>query len=180
MSKLLTSIDEKTQKFIEAQQMFFVATAASDGKINLSPKGTDSFRIIGPNQVVWLNLTGSGNETAAHILQNNRMTIMMCAFDGKPNIMRIYGSAKAIYEQDPEWTTHAPLFKENTGARQIFLVEVEQIQHSCGMAVPLYDFVEHRDLLDIAHDKKGRQKVKEYWKEKNMVSLDGLPTGQKI
>ncbi|MEP2026982.1 MAG: pyridoxamine 5'-phosphate oxidase family protein [Reichenbachiella sp.] len=180
MSKLIASIDEKTRTFIEAQQMFFVATAASDGKINLSPKGTDSFRIINPKQVAWLNLTGSGNETAAHILETNRMTIMMCAFDGKPNIMRIYGMAKAIYEQDAEWSTYAPLFKANTGARQIFLVEVEQIQHSCGMAVPLYDFVEHRDLLDIYHDKKGREKVKEYWKEKNMVSLDGLPTGQKI
>lgn len=180
MSKLITSIDEKTKSFIEAQQMFFVATAAADGKINLSPKGTDSFRIISPTQVAWLNLTGSGNETAAHILANNRMTIMMCAFDGKPNIMRIYGTAKAIYEQDAEWATYGPLFKENTGARQIFLVEVEQIQHSCGMAVPLYDFVEHRDLLDIYHDKQGREKVKKYWEEKNMTSLDGLPTGQKL
>ncbi|MEP3389322.1 MAG: pyridoxamine 5'-phosphate oxidase family protein [Reichenbachiella sp.] len=180
MSKLITSIDEKTKSFIEAQQMFFVATAAADGKINLSPKGTDSFRIISPTQVAWLNLTGSGNETAAHILANNRMTIMMCAFDGKPNIMRIYGSAKAIYEQDEEWATYGPLFKANTGSRQIFLVDVQHIQHSCGMAVPLYDFVEHRDLLDIYHDKKGRQKVKAYWEEKNMTSLDGLPTGQKL
>lgn len=180
MSKLITSIDEKTKQFIEAQQMFFVATAASEGKINLSPKGTDSFRIISPTKVAWLNLTGSGNETAAHILESNRMTIMMCAFEGKPNIMRIYGSAKAIYEHDEEWKTYGPLFKENTGSRQIFLVDVEHIQHSCGMAVPLYDFVEHRDLLDIYHDKQGREKVKNYWKEKNMVSLDGLPTGQKL
>lgn len=180
MSKFLTSIDEKTEKFILEQQMFFVATAATNGRINLSPKGTDSFRIINSKQVAWLNLTGSGNETAAHILESNRMTIMMCSFEGKPNIMRIYGSAKAIYEQDPEWATYGHLFKENTGSRQIFLVDVEHIQHSCGMAVPLYDFVEHRDLLDIAHDKKGREKVKEYWKDKNMVSIDGLPTGQKL
>ncbi|MEO9964464.1 MAG: pyridoxamine 5'-phosphate oxidase family protein [Reichenbachiella sp.] len=180
MAKFLTSIDDNTRAFIEAQQMFFVATAASSGKINLSPKGLDSFRIISPNQVAWLNLTGSGNETAAHILETNRMTIMMCAFDGKPNIMRIYGIAKAIYEQDKEWSQYGQLFEKNTGARQIFLVDIESIQHSCGMAVPLLDFVEHRDLLNIAHDKKGRDKVKEYWQEKNMVSLDGLPTGQKV
>ena len=180
MSKLITAIDEKTKKFIESQRMFFVATAATNGKINLSPKGSDSFRIINSKQVAWLNLTGSGNETAAHILENNRMTIMMCAFEGKPNIMRIYGSAKAIYEQDPEWEQFSSLFEENTGSRQIFLVDIDHIQHSCGMAVPLYDFVDQRDLLDIYHDKKGREKVKEYWKEKNMVSLDGLPTGQKL
>lgn len=180
MSKLITSIDEKTRKFIEAQKMFFVATAASTGKVNLSPKGLDSFRIISPTKVAWLNLTGSGNETAAHILETNRMTIMMCAFDGKPNIMRIYGSAKAIYEQDEEWETYGHLFEEKTGSRQIFVVDIEHIQHSCGMAVPQYDFVADRELLNIAHDKKGRQKVKEYWQEKNMVSLDGLPTGQKV
>lgn len=180
MSKLLTSIDAKTKEFIEAQQMFFVATAASSGKINLSPKGLDSFRIINEHTVAWLNLTGSGNETAAHILETNRMTIMMCAFEGKPNIMRIYGTARAIYEQDAEWSTYGPLFDSNTGARQIFIVQVEHVQHSCGMAVPLYEFAQHRDLLNIAHDKKGRAKVKEYWKEKNMVSLDGLPTGQKV
>ncbi|MEP2512382.1 MAG: pyridoxamine 5'-phosphate oxidase family protein [Reichenbachiella sp.] len=180
MSKLLTSIDDKTRKFIESQQIFFVATAASSGKVNLSPKGLDSFRILGPNKVAWLNLTGSGNETAAHILETNRMTIMMCAFEGKPNILRLYGSARAIYEQDPEWKDYGPLFGPNTGSRQIFLVEVEHVQHSCGMAVPIYDFVEHRDLLNISHDKKGREKVKDYWREKNMLSLDGFPTGQKV
>lgn len=180
MAKFLTSIDEKTQQFIEAQKMFFVATAASSGKVNLSPKGLDSFRIISPKQVAWLNLTGSGNETAAHILETNRMTIMMCAFEGKPNIMRIYGSAKAIYEQDESWKKYSPLFEENTGARQIFVVDIEQIQHSCGMAVPEYEFVADRELLNIAHEKKGRDKVKQYWQDKNMVSLDGLPTGQKV
>lgn len=178
--KLLTAIDDKTQAFIEAQKIFFVATAASTGKVNLSPKGLDSLRIISPTKIAWLNLTGSGNETAAHILETNRMTLMMCAFEGKPNILRIYGSAKAIYENDPEWNEFGILFEKNTGSRQIFIVDIELIQHSCGMAVPLYDFVSHRDLLDIAHDKKGRDKVKEYWKEKNMVSLDGLPTGQKL
>ncbi|UXX78995.1 pyridoxamine 5'-phosphate oxidase family protein [Reichenbachiella carrageenanivorans] len=180
MGKLLPSIDEHTLQFIKTQKMFFVATAATTGKVNLSPKGSDSFRVLSPNQVAWLNLTGSGNETAAHLLENNRMTIMMCAFEGKPNIMRLYGTAKAIYEQDPEWTTYSPLFEDNTGARQIFLMEVNQVQHSCGMAVPLYDYIEQRDLLDKTHDKLGREKVKEYWKAKNMVSLDGLPTGQKI
>jgi hypothetical protein len=180
MPDLSQEIDEKTENFISQQKMFFVATAADEGKINLSPKGLDAFRIIDPKTVVWLNMTGSGNETAAHLLANNRMTIMMCAFEGKPNIMRIYGSAIAIYEGDKDWATYYSLFEDFTGARQIFKVSIEAVQHSCGMAVPKYEFREQRDLLNIAHDKKGREKVKSYWQEKNTTSLDGLATGQKI
>lgn len=180
MGKLITELDIKTEEFIKNQKMFFVATSPTEGKINLSPKGLDAFRIINNQTVAWLNLTGSGNETAAHLLDDNRMTIMMCAFEGKPNIMRIYGHARVIYEQDGEWDGYYQLFEAQTGARQIFIIEIEHIQHSCGMAVPLYQFHENRDLLNKSHNKKGREKVKQYWQDNNIISLDGKPTGQKI
>ena len=120
MGKFYTSINKRVQTFIEAQKIFFVATAPKTGRINLSPKGMDSFRILNENRVLWLNVTGSGNETAAHILEDDRITIMFCAFEGNPNILRLYGTAKAIHPKDASWKNVVSLFPKIPGTRQIF------------------------------------------------------------
>ena len=176
MSKLYTEIPKKLQQFIENQKMFFVATATADGRINLSPKGMDSLRVLDPNRLAWLNVTGSGNETAAHVQENPRMTIMFTAFEDNPLILRVYGTAKAVHKEDPEWQLLFPLFPSLPGARQIFDLNVDLVQTSCGMAVPLYDYVGEREQLNTWAEKKGEKGVKAYWKETNRVSLDGKPT----
>ncbi|MXY26754.1 pyridoxamine 5'-phosphate oxidase family protein, partial [Candidatus Poribacteria bacterium] len=139
MAKLYTEIPQKLQQFIENQKIFFVATATADSRINLSPKGMDSLRVVGPNRVIWLNVTGSGNETAAHVQENPRMTIMFTAFEDDPLILRIYGTAKTIHKNDTEWQQLSPLLPSLPGARQIFDLNVDLVQTSCGFAVPLYD-----------------------------------------
>lgn len=176
MSQLYKTITPKIQQFIENQKMFFVATATADSRINLSPKGMDSLRVVNPNRVIWLNLTGSGNETAAHVQENPRMTLMLNSFDEKPLILRLYGTAKAIHDDDPDWQVFFPLFPSHPGARQIFDMKVDLVQTSCGTAVPLYEFVGEREQLNTWAEKKGEDGIKEYWKEKNKVSLDGKPT----
>ena len=176
MSKLYTEIPKKLQQFIENQKVFFVATATADGRINLSPKGMDSLRVLDPNRLAWLNVTGSGNETAAHVQENPRMTIMFTAFEDNPLILRVYGTAKAVHKEDPEWQLLFPLFPSLPGARQIFDLNVDLVQTSCGMAVPLYDYVGEREQLNTWAEKKGEEGVKAYWKETNRVSLDGKPT----
>ena len=177
MGKQYNSLTENQIKFIEEQKMFFVATAGPEGKINLSPKGMDSFRVIGPNQVIWLNVTGSGNETAAHVALNPRMTIMFNAFDGKPEILRLYGNAVAVHHNDEKWSHFISYFPENRASRQIFDVEIEMVQSSCGFGVPLYEYQGERSLLDSWADKKSDEELLEYWETKNKVSLDGLDTG---
>lgn len=176
MSKLYKSISPKLQQFIKNQKIFFVATATADSRINLSPKGMDSLRVVNPNRVIWLNLTGSGNETAAHIQEDPRMTIMFTAFEDNPMILRLYGNARAIHNDDDDWKILYPLFTSNPGARQIFDLNVDMVQTSCGFAVPIYNYVGDRELLDKWAMKKGKEGVKEYWKEKNQVSLDGKST----
>jgi hypothetical protein len=172
-----TELNKLHIKFIGRQKIFFVATAASKGRVNLSPKGFDSFRILNENQVAWLNVTGSGNETAAHVLDNPRMTVMFCAFEGKPVILRLYGKAKAYYQRDDEWQTYAPLFDILSGTRQIFVMNVDLVQTSCGMGIPLYGYKSQRkELVDWAEE-KGEAGVEEYWRKKNQFSIDGLPTG---
>jgi len=176
MAKLLNSITTEHRKFIEKQKIFFVATAAKTGNVNLSPKGMDSLRVINENQVVWLNLTGSGNETAAHLIQNNRMTIMFCAFEGKPLILRLYGTAKIFHPRDNEFQQYINLFEENVGARQIVEMKVNMTQTSCGYAVPFMDFKEERTILNNWAKKQGKLKIETYWKEKNTTSIDGFET----
>lgn len=163
--------------FIEAQTVFFVATAGREGHINLSPKGLDTLRVLDERRIAWLNLTGSGNETAAHLRLAPRMTLMFCAFTGKPLILRAYGSARAVHCTDPQWETLATLFPATPGARQVILMDIELVQTSCGFGVPLMDFVEHRSTLVDWASKKGEAGIRRYWAEKNAVSLDGLPTG---
>ncbi len=176
MSKFYTKITSRVQKFMEAQKMFFVATAPNSGRINLSPKGMDSFRVVNENRILWLNLTGSGNETAAHILENNKITLMFCAFEGNPNILRIYGKGKVIHPKDTEWKDVISLFPEIPGARQIFDITVESAQDSCGMSIPFYEYKGDRNQLNDWAIAQGEEKVKQYWKDKNQTSIDGLPT----
>lgn len=176
MGKKLESITSELKEFIENQKLFFVGTAANEGRVNLSPKGTDSFRVINENKIVWLNLTGSGNETAAHLLLNNRMTIMFCAFEGKPLILRLYGKATIFHKRDTSFQEYAKLFPSNNGARQIIEMDVDLVQTSCGFAVPYLDFVSERNTLDSWAEKQGIDGIEKYWEEKNTKSIDGFET----
>ncbi len=176
MGKKYTKISTEHQEFIKQQHLFFVGTAAADGNVNVSPKGMDSFRVIDENKVVWLNLTGSGNETAAHLLKNNRMTIMFCAFTGKPLILRLYGTAKIYHPRDKEYLEHIDLFPTTPGSRQIIVMEVDLVQSSCGFAVPFMDFKEDRTVLKDWAEKQGQDKIENYWEEKNTQSIDGFET----
>ena len=176
MAQQYSEISDKLQQFIENQKIFFVGTATADSRINISPKGMDSLRILDKNRVVWLNTTGSGNETSAHVQENPRMTIMFAAFEGKPVILRVYGNAKVIHKNDPEWKELLPLFDPIPGARQVFDLTVDLVQTSCGMAVPFFDYVEERELLNNWAVKKGEEGLTEYWQQKNQISIDGKPT----
>lgn len=176
MGRRLQHITPELKDFIERQKIFFVGTAASEGRVNVSPKGTDSFRVIGENKIVWLNLTGSGNETAAHLLKNSRMTIMFCAFEGKPMILRLYGSAKVYHERDNEFHEFLKLFTENLGSRQIIEMHIDLVQISCGFAVPFMEFKEERTILNDWAKKQGKEKINDYWVKKNTQSLDGFET----
>lgn len=176
MGKKYESITSEQVEFIKKQKIFFVGTAASDGRVNVSPKGTDSFRVMDENKIVWLNLTGSGNETAAHLLKNSRMTIMFCAFEGNPLILRLYGNAKIYHNRDKEYYEYIGLFPENRGSRQIIEMDVDLVQTSCGFAVPFMDYKEERTTLNSWADKKGKEGIEEYWKNKNTISIDGFET----
>ncbi len=176
MGQQYTEISDKLIHFIEQQKIFFVGTATEDSRVNISPKGMDSLKVMDKNRVIWLNVTGSGNETAAHIQQLPRMTIMFTAFEGNPMILRLYGEAKAIHVNDPEWEDLYSLFNPIPGARQIFDVSVDLVQTSCGMAVPFYDYAGDRDQLKDWATKKGDAGIKQYWEQKNQLSLDGIPT----
>ncbi|RCS26059.1 pyridoxamine 5'-phosphate oxidase family protein [Polaribacter sp. WD7] len=176
MSKLYTKITSRLQSFIEAQKIFFVATAPNSGRINLSPKGMDSFRVLSENRVLWLNVTGSGNETAAHLLVNNRITIMFCAFEKAPNILRLYGKGKEIKEGDASWNALIQLFPETPGTRQIFDITIESAQTSCGMSIPFFEYKGERNELNTWAVEQGKEGIKKYWAAKNQESIDGLPT----
>ena len=176
MGKQYSALNDSLMTFIARQKLFFVATAVANGRVNLSPKGMDSLRVVGDDRVVWLNVTGSGNETAAHVQVDPRMTIMFCAFEGDPMILRLYGNAKVIHPRDPEWETLSARLPPLPGARQIFDLTIDLVQSSCGMAVPLFDYVEDRDQLNAWAEKKGDAAVRQYWRDKNRTSLDGLPT----
>lgn len=178
MAKFFAGIDAEHADFITRQHMFFVATAPDHGRINISPKGLDGcFTLLGPNRVAFLNLTGSGNETAAHLRQNGRITLMFCAFEGAPRILRLYGTGRAIHPRDGEWADLAPRFTAHEGARQIVLVEVASVNTSCGFGVPLMDFRGQRELLPAWAAKKGAEGLEAYRQEKNARSFDGLDTG---
>ncbi len=177
MGQRYDHIPEAQIEFIARQKIFFVGTAGgADTRVNISPKGMDSFRVLSPNRVMWLNVTGSGNETAAHLLENARMTLMFCALEGKPLILRLYGTATAIHPRDASWEEHYSRFAPLPGARQIFDLAVELVQTSCGMAVPFFDYREEREQLSDWARTKGTDGISDYWTQKNQLSLDGKPT----
>lgn len=177
MSERFPELAPKHTDFIKSQHLFFVGSAGAEGFVNLSPKGMDSLRVLSPNRLVWLNLTGSGNETAAHVLENGRMTLMFCSFDKQPLILRVYGKAEVIYPRHDSWASLVEHFPNYTGARQIFDLSIELVQTSCGFAVPFFEFKGERQTLTHWADKRGTEGVKDYWKAKNRVSLDGKDTG---
>lgn len=177
MATFFPEINPELTDFIHRQHIFFVATAPANGRVNLSPKGMDSLRVLNPERIIWLNLTGSGNETAAHVLENGRMTLMWCAMEGAPLILRVYGTARAIHPSEEDYETLASQLPEWPGARQIFDLKVEQVQTSCGYAVPFMDFREDRMHLVEVTAKKGEKAMEEYRQLKNRVSIDGLDTG---
>ncbi|MCK4739155.1 MAG: pyridoxamine 5'-phosphate oxidase family protein [Deltaproteobacteria bacterium] len=176
MGKLHEKLDKKMIEFIEAQKLFFVTTAPTNGRLSLSPKGLDTLRVLGENKIAYLDLTGSSSETAAHLRENGRITIMFCAFEGSPLVLRTYGTGRVIRRSDPEWESTYKLFNPLTGARHIFIIEISSVQTSCGYGVPIYNYEGERPELSKWLEDKGEDGVKEYWKKKNTESIDGIPT----
>jgi hypothetical protein len=176
MARVHDSITADLRAFIEAQQVYFVASAplAADGHVNLSPKGLDSFRVLGPRSVAYLDLTGSGNETAAHLRENGRITFMFCAFEGPPRILRLYGTGRTVLPGDAGWEALAGRFPAYPGIRQIIAAEVERVQTSCGFGVPRMAPAGDRDQLLRWAEAKG-DALPAYRAEKNAHSIDGLP-----
>ena len=178
MGKLFDAIDDPLREFIAAQRLFFVASAPSGdgGHVNCSPKGLDTFRVLSPTRVAYLDLTGSGNETAAHLVQNGRITFMFCAFEGKPKILRLYGKGRVVAPDAPEWAELTPLFPELAGTRQVIVSDVTRVQTSCGFGVPEMQFLAQRDALVQWAEGKGPEGLRDYRERKNRTSIDGLPT----
>ncbi len=177
MGKRYDALDARLIDFIRAQPVFFVGTAAAEGRVNVSPKGMDTLRVLDERRIVWLNLTGSGNETAAHLRESSRMTLMFCAFSGDPKILRVYGSARAIHPRDAEWHELLGLFPSLPGARQIVDMRVELAMTSCGFGVPLLEYRGEREILREWSEKKARDGIEDYWARKNATSVDGKSTG---
>ena len=180
MAQQYGEISDRLAEFIAAQPMFFVATAAREGHVNVSPKGLDALRVLGPHRVIWLNGTGSGNETAAHLLDVNRMTLMFCSFERQPLILRLYGAATEIQPGQPGWDEFIGFFPPMPGARQIFDLSVDLVQTSCGYGVPLMAYADQRPLMAQWAKKKGPDGLGAYHRDKNLTSIDGFPTGLRV
>src|SRR5208337_2220173 len=177
MSEFFDHVTPELARFISAQKVFFVATAAPEGRINLSPKGMDTFRVLDPNRVAYLDLTGSGNETAAHLLRDGRITIMFCSFDKDAEIARIYGRGASIRPDDSRWPELVANFPQLPGVRQVMEIRVESAMTSCGYAVPRMREMTARDTLEKYWTKRGEEAKELYWQTHNLRSIDGLPTG---
>jgi hypothetical protein len=177
MGKRFTELQPDQIAFIGEQHLHFVATAAPGARVNLSPKGMGSLRILSPGRILWLNLTGSGNETAAHLPRDPRITLMWCSFSTRPLILRAYGSARAIHHGDPDRAELAPQLPDLPGARQIVDVTIDLVQSSCGFAAPFMEFREDRPVLRDWAKAKGPDGLHSYWDERNRHSIDGLPAG---
>jgi len=178
VGKIYDSIDDDQRAFIAAQEMFFVASAPLNpaGHVNLSPKGLDCFRVLAPTRVAYLDLTGSGNETSAHLRENGRITLMFCAFTGPPKILRLYGRGETVLPGGNRWAELSPLFNEYLGARQIIVAEIDRVQTSCGFAVPHFEYVDQRDTLLRWASAKGDDGLRTYRYGHNARSIDGLVT----
>lgn len=178
MAKFFTELSASLRDFIGRQKIYFVATAPAAGRVNLSPKGMDSFRVLTAHRFGYLDATGSGNETAAHLRENGRLTIMFCAFTEAPLILRLYARGRSVQPHDAEWTQLRPLFGPPLpGERQLIVGEIESVQTSCGYAVPFFDYQGERGQLIAWAEKKGPEGLAAYHAEKNQRSIDGLPTG---
>lgn len=176
MGRVLDHIDDATQTWIGEQHVFFVGTApAHDGRVNLSPKGLESLSVVSKTRVAYLDLTGSGAETIAHVRENGRITIMFCAFAGPPRIVRLYGSGTVHLPASEGFEGLRPLFDERRAVRSIMTVDLERVQDSCGYGVPVMDFVGDRTRLDSWAEARSDEDITSYWDEKNRVSIDGLP-----
>jgi len=177
MAQAFPALAPEHKSFIAQQKIFFVASATKDSRVNLSPKGMSSFAVLGDNAVAYLDCTGSGNETRAHLLADPRLTIMFCAFEGDPVIMRLYGEGQTHLRGTSEYAALLPhLGEEMPGAHQIVQLAVDLVQTSCGMAVPYFDYRAERENLIRHWTRQGVEGLRKYWAKKNMKSLDGLPT----
>jgi len=176
MSDFFSSLNDAHAAELHAAPIFFVATAPRAGRINLSPKGGDSLRVLSPVTVAWLDMTGSGNETAAHLLDDGRITLMVCSFTRTANILRLYGHARSVQPADAEWGGLIGHFPETPGTRQIFVMAIESVQTSCGYAVPLMELVTPRETLRKFALNRGEAGLARY-RACNLTSIDGLPTG---
>lgn len=177
MGKLLDAITPELEQFITAQKLFFVATAPLDpnGHVNCSPKGLDSFRILDPVTIVYQDLTGSGVETIAHVNENKRITILFCAFNGPPFILRLYGNGEVVTSSHSDFESFQNLFPSRIGVRSYIRVHLSRVTTSCGYGVPLFDFKNDRDTMLKWAEHKGEEGVIAYRREKNQNSIDGLP-----
>jgi len=176
MAVKFKNINKAHKAFIEKQKMFVIGSAGAEGFINVSPKGMESFKIIDETTVVWMNHTGSGNETSAHVQENGRMTIMFNSFDKAPMILKLYGKAIVVHDADKRWNELSSYFKGFVGARQFFEMKVELVLTSCGFGVPQYKYIGERNKLQKWAENKGRDGMKTYWSEKNTETLDGVKT----
>ncbi len=178
MGKLYESIKSAQNDFIQRQHVFFVATAplSADGRVNLSPKGLDSFKVLSPNKVAYMDLISSGNETSAHTLENGRITMMFCSFESSPNILRLYGKGFAVLPGSEDWQEYSQHFELYPSTRQIIVADIDLVQTSCGFGVPLYDYIGERDIHFEWAAAKGEEGLGQYLVEKNLKSLDGMPT----
>jgi len=174
MAEFFEALSDKHIAFVERQPIFFVATAAADARVNLSPKGMDSFRVLSPNRVAYLDVQGSGNETNAHLIADGRITIMFCAFDNPALILRLYGRGRPVLPQDPDWSEYGAAFDLLPGTRQIFVIDIDQVQTSCGWGVPHMSFERERDTLSKYHRQYGEE-VRQAKYAVRLKSIDGLP-----
>ena len=178
MGKFSNSIEAAHKKFIKDQHIFFVATAplSANGRINLSPKGLDCFRVLSDNKVAYMDLISSGNETSAHTLENGRITFMFCSFSNKPNILRLYGTGFTVLPDSQVWDQYCKDFTIYPSTRQIIVADINLVQTSCGYGVPLFDYTGERDMHFEWAEKKGADGLTQYIQDNNLKSLDALPT----
>jgi len=176
MATQFDALNEALTKFIESQRIFFCGSAGPEGRVNISPKGMDSLRVLGPNRIIWRNLTGSGNETAGHLALINRMTLMWCGFETKPLILRAYGTARTLHPRDDDFDALNANFPPSMGARQIYDVAIDMVQTSCGYAIPFMDYKSERETLKNWAENKGPDGIADYWDKRNQSTIDGNPT----
>lgn len=176
VAEKFTTLNQAHIDFIQKQHIFFIGSAGCEGLINVSPKGMDTLKVIDETTIVWLNHTGSGNETSTHVQENGRMTIMWCSFDKKPLILKTYGLAKVIHPRDSEWDEVSRHFETFLGARQFFVLDISLVLTSCGFGVPRMKYLGERNSLLKWADNVGREGIEKYWEDKNQRSLDGKET----